>query len=223
MRTVITKTLLSVMVLAILASCSTYYVTLEETRRLQERPAKLYSKILVIGVASPHNRRESFENIFVDSLQRHGVDAVASHKFIDDLHSANPSQVQAIAQRVGADAVVLTRVMSKSEHTSYKLSTGHAEYRTVSQTTTTAHSSTTVSMSGAGIVAGEIDSEGAILQTNLFDVSSTKLMWTAINHAAGGSDDKMNVCWELSFSLAEALGKDQLVEITIADAKIPKR
>jgi hypothetical protein len=222
MRIVIAKTFLSVIMLAILSSCSTSYVTLEETRRLQEPPAKPYRKVLVIGVASPHSRRESFENIFVDSLQRHGVDAVASYKFIDDLHDAAPSQVQAIAQRAGADAVALTRVMSKSEHTSYKLSTGHAEYRTVSQTTT-AHSSTTVSMSGAGIVAGEIDSEGAILQTSFFDVSSTKLMWTAINHAAGGSNDKMDVCWELSFLLAEALGNDQLIEITSADVKMPHR
>ena len=205
-----------------MTSCSTSYVTLKETRKHKENLTNVYNKVLVVGIASPKNTRQSFENIFVDSLQRHGVAAVASHKFIADLSKASQDQIQALAQQEGADAVAVTRVLSKSEHTSYKLATGHVEYRTVAKTTTTENSSTTVAMSGAGIVAGEMDSVGTNIQTNFFDAATAELLWTAVSHAAGGSNDKSDICWELSFALSKALGEDNLINITVADVKMPK-
>ena len=210
MKWIVTKTTLSLVLVIFLCSCSSY-VRVKETWKTPEGVSTGYKKILVAGITPRPNLRHSFENIFVETLEKHGVDAVASYTLITDLNKADEAQFEAVARQVGADAVVITRVLSHSEHTSYKLSTGHVEYRTVAATTTTAHSSTTVAMSGVGIVAGEMDSEGATLQTNFFDASSGKRVWSAMSSAAGANNEKISVCWDLSALLVKALGDDQVI------------
>ncbi len=220
LRRGVTKMFLWLLVAALLCSCSAI-VKINETEKTSEAPPTKFQKILVVGITPSPNLRHSFENIFAETLNDHGVGAVASHTLVSDIRKADESQLEAVARQAGADGVIITRVLSHSEHTSYKLSTGHVEYRSVSETTTTANSSTTISMSGVGIVAGEMDSEGATLQTHLFDASSRKLAWTAMSSAAGSDNDQIYVCWKLSELLTKALSKDDLVEINSTEFKIP--
>lgn len=215
------QTGLWVIALVVLCSCSTI-VEIKEARKIQTTPAEPYRKILVVGITPSPNLRHSFENIFAETLKEHGMGAVASHTLISDLRKADEAQFDAAARQVGADAVVITRVLTHSEHTSYKLSTGHVEYRAVAETTTTANSSTTIAMSGVGIVPGEMDSEGATLQTNLFDASSGNRIWSAMSSAAGGDNAKTEVCWRLSALLTKALSDDKMIVINSKDFKIPK-
>jgi len=206
--------------LILLCSCSTI-VEIKETWKAQAALAEPYQKIMVVGITPNPNLRHSFENIFAETLEEHGVGAVASHTLISDLRKADEAQFDAAARQVGADAVVITRVLTHSEHTSYKLSTGHVEYRRVAETTTTGNSSTTIAMSGVGIVAGEMDSEGGTLQTNLFDASSGKRTWSAMSSAAGGDNAKIEVCWRLSALLTKALSDDKMIVINSKEFKIP--
>jgi hypothetical protein len=214
------KTFLWLLAAALLCSCSTI-VKINETEKTSEAPSTKFQKILVVGITPRHNLRQSFENIFAETLNDHGVGAVASHTLVSDIRKADESQLETVARQAGADAVIITRVLSQSEHKNYKLSTGHVEYRSVSETTTTANSSTTISMSGVGIVAGEMDGEGATLQTHLFDASSRKLIWTAMSSAAGSENDQIDVCWKLSELLTKALSKDAIIEINSTEFKIP--
>jgi hypothetical protein len=96
-------------------------------------------------------------------LNDHGVVAVPSYKLVSDLNKADHIKIKELAREYGADAVVITRVLSKSEHTSYMLATGHVEQRTVVENQTAGNSSTTIAMSAVGIVPGEMDSDGATL------------------------------------------------------------
>lgn len=209
-----------IIALILLCSCSTS-VEIKETWKAQATPADPYQKVLVVGITPSPNLRHSFEDIFAETLEVHGVRAVASHTLISDVRKADEAQFDAVARQVGADAVVITRVLTHSEHTSYKLSTGHVEYRSVSETKTTGNSSTTIAMSGVGIVAGEMDSEGGTLQTNLFDASSGKRTWSAMSSAAGGDNAKIEVCWRLSALLTKALSDDKLIVINSKEFKIP--
>lgn len=214
------KILLTLLLSGLLMSCSTI-VSIKDTKLETEAPSISYKKLLVIGITSHPNLRKAFENIFTETLNDHGVAAVRSHDLVIDLHKADHIKIKELARQVGADGVVITRVLSKSEHTSYKLSTGHVEYRTVAETTTTANTSTTVAMSGVGIVAGEMDSEGATLQTRLFDATSANLVWTAMSHAAGSGNDQIDVCWKLSALLTKALSQDRLIVINNRKFKQP--
>ena len=214
------KVLLALLLSGLLMSCSTI-VSINDTKLETEAPSTTYKKLLVIGITSHPNLRKAFENIFTETLNDHGVAAITSHNLVIDLHKADHIKIKELARQVGADGVLITRVLSKSEHTSYKLSTGHVEYRTVSETTTTANSSTTIAMSGVGIVAGEMDSDGATLQTRLFDANSTNLAWTAMSHAAGADNDQIDVCWKLSALLTKALNKDRLIVINDREFKQP--
>lgn len=216
------KALIALLVMIQLLACSTFYVDLKNTRKEAGARSAPYQKLLVIGITDEENLRETFENIFSETLREHGVGAVASYTLLRDLSHADTNRLQQLARQVDADAVLITRVLSKSEHVDYKLSTGHVELRTVEKTTSEGDSSTTVAMSAVGIVPGEMDAEGANLQTRLFDATSTKLAWSALSHAAGQDNDKTDVCWKLSALLTKAMSADHLIRINAKPFHEPK-
>jgi hypothetical protein len=216
------KCVLALSMIVLIVSCASSSVSIKDTWRSPDAPPTSYKKLLVVGVTANHNLRESFENIFSETLSEHGVEAVPSHKLVSDLTKADHLKLKELAEQSGADAVVITRVLSKSEHTSYMLATGHVEARTVVETKSDGNSSTTIAMSAVGFSPGEMDSEGATLQTRLFDATSTKLVWSAMSHAAGADNDKIDVCWQLSALLTKALSKDALIEINPKEFHQPK-
>ena len=188
-------------------------VSIKETKLESQAPSTTYKKLLVIGITPHHDLRKALENIFSETLNEHGVAAVTSHNLVIDLSKANHLKIKELALQSGADGVVITRVLSKSEHANYMLSTGHVEQRTVVETKTEGNTTTTIAMSAVGIVPGEMDGEGATLQTRFFDATSANLVWTAMSHAAGSDNDQIDVCWKLSALLTKALSKDRLIEI----------
>jgi hypothetical protein len=222
MKVTIPKLVLCLTMAVYLVSCASSNVSVKETWRSPDAPTKSYKKLLVVGITANHNLRDSFENIFSETLSDHGVEALPSYKLVRDLTQADHIKIKELAEKSGADAVVITHVLSKSEHASYILATGHAEQRTVVETKSAGNSSTTITMSAVGFSPGEMDSEGATLQTRLFDATSTKLVWSAISHAAGADNDKIDVCWQLSALLTKALSKDTLIEINSKEFHQPK-
>ena len=207
-KSIISKVVLGLLLVGMLSSCAT--VSLKETWRDPEASAATYKKLLVIAVSPNKSLRQSLENIFAETLRDHGVAAISSHTLISDLSKADRAKIQDLAQQSGADAVVITRVLSKSEHTSYRLATGHVQHRTVVMKP---NSSTTIAMSAVGIVSGEMDSVGATLETRFFDSASAKLVWSALSSAGGPDNERIDVCWKLSALLTKALNKEALIEI----------
>jgi hypothetical protein len=203
--------ILSLLAAGLLASCTT--ASIKETWRSPEAHEAPYRKLLVIGITQQPNLRQSFENIFSETLRQHGVTAVRSYTLLDDLSKANQAQIQALAKQVGADAVVVTRVVSRSEHTSYHLATGSLQQQTVVMYESGPTSSTAIAMSAVGIVPGEMDSLVAFLETRFFDAASANLIWSALVRVAGPDNEKINVCWKISALLVKALGKDQMIEL----------
>lgn len=215
----ICRSMLTLLAAGVLSACTT--ASLKETWRNPETPAAPYRKLLVIGITQQSALRQSFENILSETLREHGVTAVQSYTLLDNLAQADQSRIQALAQQAGADAVVVTRVLSKSEHTSYKLATGSLQHRTVVMHEAGPTSSTTIAMSAVGIVPGEMDSLGASLETRFFDAADARLVWSALIRAGGPENEKINVFWKISALLVKAMGEDHMVELNSAEFRQP--
>ena len=208
MKFTIAKIILVLLVPGLLTSCAT--ASIKQTWRNPEAPAITYRKLLVVGVANDDNVRRMFEDIFVETLHENGVAAVPSHTLISDLDKADRTQLQELARKASADAVVITRALSKSERTNYQYSTGQLEERTAVVEKSGPDSSTTIAMSAVGIAARETDFELAAVQTQFFNAADARLVWSA-QSSISESGGRPDACWELSALLVKALGKDHVI------------
>ena len=78
-------------------------------------PAHRYSKILVVGVAHREDLRRIFEDDLCQSLREKGATATPSYKLIADAATAKREDVVRAVHEVGADAVVITRLVKKEQ------------------------------------------------------------------------------------------------------------
>ena len=208
MNYAMTKIVLGLFVAGLLVSCST--ASIKETWRNPAAPATVYRKLLVVTIANDDNVRRLFENIFAETLQNHGVAALASHKVLGSLDKADRKLLQETAQQTGADGVVITRGVTKSFRTNYQYAVGQVEYRAGVMEQSGPDYTATVAMSAVGIAPHETDFELASLLTNFFDTASAKLVWSARSNVSTTS--RTDACWDLSARLVKALRKDRIIE-----------
>ena len=215
----LTRGLLILLITAFAGGCIAP-VKLKDAWRDPQAPPTVYKKLLVIAVAHNRDLREMIENISVTMLDEHGVAAIASHRLIGDLKQADARVIQALAQSVGADAVVVTHAISKTEHTDYRYFDGTLQARTAVVVEQAGNSSSVLAMSAVGIAPRETDFVQGYLQTRFFDVDSAKLVWLA--HSSVTSDgNRGDACWEFSILLTRALAKDNLIAINDREFKKP--
>lgn len=205
----LSATLLLAVVL--LASCASH-VKIEETWRSQSAPETTYKRLLVVAVTAKAPLREMFENILTETLTRHEVEAVPSYPRIADIETANKDQLQALAKELGADAVVITHVLSKSESTSYRYFGGSLEERVAVMTSADADSSTIVAMSAVGVAPLETDFVKGTMMTRFFDAASAEMAWSGLSKVVNDGR-KADACWDFSIQLTKALAKDRLIAI----------
>jgi len=215
------RALLALLLTGYITSCTTH-VSIRETWRSPEAPATTYKKLLVIGISPNNSLRETFENILTETLREHGVEAVRSYTLIKDLSKFDSSQLQMLAREAGADAVIITRGISKGEHANYQYAMGTVERKTVVYEDAQPDSSTTIVMSGIGIAPRETDIESAELLTRLFDAQTDKQVWLA-RSSLYEAEDRAGACWRLSAQLVKALSKDHMIEINSKKFHIPSR
>ena len=68
-------------------------------------------KAVVIGIFKEPDTRKIFEDEFADRLKARGVDATASHKIIPDAELPDKDVVIGKIRKLGADAVLVTRIV----------------------------------------------------------------------------------------------------------------
>jgi len=73
--------------------------------------AASFKRILVIGVSKQPSIRRTFEDEFVAQHRALGVDAVPTYEFIREDGQALESRLRATVKQVGADAVIMTRLV----------------------------------------------------------------------------------------------------------------
>jgi len=137
----------------------------------QARPAK----VMVIGVArNPINRR-LFEDEFVLQLKAHGSKAIASYTVLSDQQQDDQAAIAAKVKALGADTVLISRMVSKKTVQFYVPGTAYYPppyYRTWPDYYGYGYRY----MYSPGYIAEE---EYAVIETNLYDTSDDKLVWAA--------------------------------------------
>ena len=132
-------------------------------------------KIMVIGIArSPVNRRV-FEDEFVRQLNAHGTEAIASYTVLPDLQKEDRAVIAAKVAELGADTVLITRMVSKKTVQYYV--PGTVYYPPPYYGTWPGYYGLGYeAMYTPGYMAEE---EYAVIETNLYEAGNNKLVWAA--------------------------------------------
>ena len=133
------------------------------------------TKVMVIGVAKNPLNRRLFEDEFVVQLKSHGVDGVASYTVLTDKLQDDQEAIEAKVKELGADSVLITRLVSKKIVQSYV--PGRAYYPP-------SYYGTWPDYYGYGYrylySPGYItNDEYAVIETNLYETVTDKLIWAA--------------------------------------------
>ncbi|VAW52759.1 hypothetical protein MNBD_GAMMA05-547 [hydrothermal vent metagenome] len=138
---------------------------------------KAYNDILVIGIAESQQNRRAYESYFVEELQTVGVEGEASYKLVKDSKIDREIVTKAI-KGLEIDAVIVTHLVGVDEETVYRPSMDY------------------MPMYGGGYYGGLYSyyphvntyvhrpgyyttHETYTLETNLYDVESEELVWSA--------------------------------------------
>ena len=163
---------LLILVAMLLTACaSTQLNSVWKDPSYQARPAK----IMVVGVAKNPINRRIFEDEFVQQLKSRGTDAIASYTVLPDNQQGDQAAIAKKVAELGADTVLITRLVSKKTVHVYVPGTPYYPppfygswpdyygygYRY---------------MYTPGYIA---DDEYAVIETNLYEAKSDKLIWAA--------------------------------------------
>jgi len=159
------------MALLITACATTKFTSVWKDPSYRGQPRK----IMVIGVAKKAINKRIFEDEFVQQLKARGTDAVASYTVMPDEKQADNTAIAATMKEQGADVVLISRLASKKTVHTYVPGT---------VTYPPAYYGTWRDYYGYGYQAvytpGYVaEDEYALMETNLYDADSGKLIWSA--------------------------------------------
>jgi Ni,Fe-hydrogenase III small subunit len=150
----------------------------------QSRPAK----IVVIGVAKNPINRRIFEDEFVLQLKARGTDAIASYTVLPDSQQDDQAAIAAKVKELGADTILITRLVSKKIVQTYV--PGTAYYPPYNYGSWPSYYGYGYQyMYTPGYIA---EDEYAVIETNLYEAKSDKLVWAATSET-GINDADMNI------------------------------
>lgn len=143
-------------------------------------------KIMVIGVArNPVNRRV-FEDEFVRQLNAHGTQAIASYTVLPDRQKNDQAVIAAKVAELGADTVLITRMVSKKTVQYYV--PGTAYFPPLYYGTWPGYYGYGYqAMYTPGYMAEE---EYAVIETNLYESTNNKLIWAASSETGMSGPDQ---------------------------------
>jgi hypothetical protein len=147
----------------------------------QARPAK----VMVIGVAKVPLNRRLFEDEFVKQLKTRGTEAIASYTVLADNQQDDQAAIAAKVKALGADTVLITRLVSKKTVQFYVPGTVYYPppyyynwpdyygygYRY---------------LYSPGYVA---EDQYAVIETNLYETGTDKLIWAATSETSMNDAD----------------------------------
>jgi len=148
----------------------------------QTRPAK----IMVVGVAKNPLNRRLFEDEFVQQLKARGTEAIASYTVLPDRQQDDHEAIAAKVKELGADAILITRLVSKKIVQTYVPATPYflppyygswPDYYGYGY-----HY-----MYTPGYIA---EDEYAVIETNLYEAKSDKLVWAASSETGISDSDQ---------------------------------
>jgi hypothetical protein len=164
------------------ACASTQLTSVWKDPSYQTRPAK----IMVVGVAKNPINRRLFEDEFVLQFKARGTEAIASYTVLPDRQQDDREAIAAKVKELGADTILITRLVSRKIVQVYVPGTPYfpppyygswPDYYGYGY-----HY-----MYTPGYIA---EDEYAVIETNLYEAKSNKLIWAASSETGISDSDQ---------------------------------
>jgi hypothetical protein len=188
---------LSMFVVALLlpsCSASTKLTSLWRDETYRDHPRK----IMVIGMLKTPANRRILEDEMVRQLKTRGTDAVAGYTVLPEQVQATRETIIAKMNELGADAVLISRLMDKKSVTTYVPGTppptGYGFHSYYSY--------------NPGYV---VQDEYAVVQTNLYDLKTDKLIWTAASETWISGDNNDNLIRTFTEVISDSLARQKVI------------
>lgn len=178
------KTLLLSGVIFLLSSCANTKIS---QSWVEPNHNKSYKDLLIIGIGESEQSRRAYESYFADELRANKIEALASYTLIKSDEKIERETVLKAIEGLEIDAVIVTHMVAVDEETVYRPSTGYGYGG--------------YGYGGGGYYGGahygglysyypHVNSyvhnpgyytthETYTLETNLYDVKSEELIWSA--------------------------------------------
>ncbi len=169
----------------LVAACSTTLLNaVWKDPSYQKRP----QKIMVVGVAKKAVNRRIFEDEFVRQLRVHGTDSIASYTVLPDNQQGNHAAIAEKVAELGADSVLITRLVSKKTVKVYVPGTFYPPPYYGSWPDYYGYGYN--AMYSPGYMA---EDEYAVMETNLYEARNDKLVWAASSESAMRGSDQNQI------------------------------
>jgi len=143
------------------------------------------NKIMVIGVAKNPLNRRLFEDEFVQQLKARGTDAIASYTVLPDAQQNDQPTIAKKVAELGADTVLITRMVSKKVVQVYVPGTPYFP-PPYYDTWPNYYGYGYRYMYTPGYIAND---EYAVIETNLYEAKTDKLIWAASSETGISDSD----------------------------------
>ncbi len=173
----------------------------------KEVPPPPVGKILVAGIAENGMKQRLFEDAFCKALKKAGVDAVQSYTSISEEDSANKNKTRAAAKALGVPYLLVTHVVGNDKRQVFRPGTTypapHSYYYDYGRY--------------YPMVYGYVHEPGYYtthdyvqLESNLYDVNSEALIWSAATETVD-PEDIQKVVDDLSTVLVKRMQADGII------------
>ncbi|MBL4682163.1 MAG: hypothetical protein JKY88_15765 [Pseudomonadales bacterium] len=201
------KKLLTVTVIVLfIASCASTSTKMTGTWKAPDFEAKGFKKLLVMSVAPDNVDRRMFEASMVAALTKVGVNSIASYTVLPDVGKLNEDTVTAVVEKYKYDGVLVTKLITVNTDIkrvaakSYTQATGF--YQTGYPTGYYSpgyngfyargyYNHYATAYTTVNEPAYNIETTTALVETNLYDVETEKLIWSGrsatVNPLSAGS------------------------------------
>ena len=136
-----------------------------------------YESVLVIGIAEKITFRNLFEGNLVSQLRKTGIEAFPSYEILPYTNMLTREAVLTAVKKYAIDSVLITSLVGRDKKTIY-YSEGNADYSNPYSYNTFVNDA--IYSPGRG-GTGSYDIDVLFLKTNLYDVTSEKLVWSMVS------------------------------------------
>lgn len=172
-RTLRSSISFGMLIAMLITACATTKLTLAwKDPMYQGQPRK----IMVIGVAKKPVNKRIFEDEFVRQLKSRGTDAVASYTVMPDEKQGDHAVIAAKMKELGADAVLISRLVSKKTVHTYVPGSVNYPPPSYYDNWRDYYGYGSQFVYTPGYTA---EDEYALMETNLYDAGNDKLIWSA--------------------------------------------
>ena len=134
------------------------------------------NNVLVLAVSKNETRLKLYENVFVDEFAKNNIRATASHKEIGIVSEPNRADIEAAIKKTGASSVLITVVVDRQ-------SESHTIPGSVHYQTTGFYGYYGQAFTRVRMPATDVTKIVVRMESNLYDVSTNSLVWTAQSEA----------------------------------------